>query len=456
MKSLGTKVVAPPAGFDTVDPTYFFTSQSEGSIAGGDEGGPVFNDNGDLIGINDIPKLLGQDPQGAEDIKTHIWLGQNEASDFVNQAIGEGPTIQDPFLSKVDTKLYDIFLELRACGENPGEFELFDIYADRIHPDRTCGIKKQFPPDSLLESKAKVAKVRALYLAAGMLEIAFSEYSQGNIDSAEEAYQNGVDMLELAQQIGQFAVELTPLVDIYKCATKHDPFPDFEKISNLDWILSCGTATLDLTGGGFILRLASKAGRSKIVKKVIEKFVEWSDDIFKIDLILEKIRNQLDQVGPFIDDLFEDIAGVTPDLDDIDGVVDSAGRFDVPAGKIRKFAIDLANPPRRNHILNGEQLPNGSWSGGHLYPGKPTKTVFPESWSGDKIMHEASDIVTDPKVNWETLTGTGGDLTKKGKPARFKATAERDGVTIEVIVEPAGEGIITAFPKSGPGVIKNP
>lgn len=71
-------------------------------------------------------------------------------------------------------------------------------------------------------------------------------------------------------------------------------------------------------------------------------------------------------------------------------------------------------------------------------------------------MHEASDIVTDPKVKWETLTGTGGDLTKKGKPARFKATATRDGVTIDVIVESAGEGIITAYPVAGVGVIINP
>jgi len=134
----------------------------------------------------------------------------------------------------------------------------------------------------------------------------------------------------------------------------------------------------------------------------------------------------------------------------------SARKFDLPTNSIKKFATDLANPPRRSHILHGELKPDGSWSGGHLYPGKPEKTVFPQSWSGDKIMHETSDIVTDPKISWDKLTGTGGDYTKTGKPARFKATGLRDGITIEVVIEPAGEGIITAYPKSGPGVFTNP
>ena len=80
---------------------------------------------------------------------------------------------------------------------------------------------------------------------------------------------------------------------------------------------------------------------------------------------------------------------------------------------------------------------------------KPGKTVFPKSWDGNKIIHEVSDIVTDPSISWEA------NKTVRGID-RFKAKGVRDGVEIEVIVEPKGEGIISAWPVSGPGVIKNP
>lgn len=143
-------------------------------------------------------------------------------------------------------------------------------------------------------------------------------------------------------------------------------------------------------------------------------------------------------------------------FDKAERVVKSAEKFDVPVEKLRSYAVDLASPKRRDHILNGELLSNGKWGGGHMHPGKPGKTVYPQSWSGDKIMHETADIVTDPMISWERLTGVTGDYTKSGKPARFKATGTRDGVTIEVVVEPAGEGIITAYPKSGAGVLINP
>ena len=105
---------------------------------------------------------------------------------------------------------------------------------------------------------------------------------------------------------------------------------------------------------------------------------------------------------------------------------------------------DLASPKRANHILHGDAT-----GGGHLFPGKPGKTVFPESWSGEKIMHETADIVTDPGIQWEV------NRTVRGVE-RFKARGIRDGVEVEVIVEPKGEGIISSWPVSGIGVIKNP
>ncbi|MCX6406075.1 MAG: polymorphic toxin-type HINT domain-containing protein [Propionibacteriales bacterium] len=105
-------------------------------------------------------------------------------------------------------------------------------------------------------------------------------------------------------------------------------------------------------------------------------------------------------------------------------------------------SVDLSSSKRRVHILEGDTT-----GGGHLWPGAKDKTPFPESWSGDKIMHEVSDIATDPSLEWSQITGrTGAEFTKKGRPVRFAVEGRRDGIDVRVILEPGGEGIITAHP----------
>ena len=77
--------------------------------------------------------------------------------------------------------------------------------------------------------------------------------------------------------------------------------------------------------------------------------------------------------------------------------------------------VNLASPERTTHILDGDAT-----GGGHLWPGKPDKTPFPQSWSRDRIMHEVSDIATDPVQIWVQQTGRPGSLyTRAGEPARF-------------------------------------
>ena len=62
-------------------------------------------------------------------------------------------------------------------------------------------------------------------------------------------------------------------------------------------------------------------------------------------------------------------------------------------------------------------------------------------------MHNVSDIATDPSIQWIRQSGPRGSLFQRnGNPARFMAVGERGGTQIKVIIEPAGEGIITAFP----------
>lgn len=62
-------------------------------------------------------------------------------------------------------------------------------------------------------------------------------------------------------------------------------------------------------------------------------------------------------------------------------------------------------------------------------------------------MHAVSDIATDPSLNWVQQTGEPGvALRKAGNPVRFSVTGSRYGQPIRVIIEPGGEGILTAHP----------
>lgn len=108
--------------------------------------------------------------------------------------------------------------------------------------------------------------------------------------------------------------------------------------------------------------------------------------------------------------------------------------------------VDILSPEAKQHILYGDSLT----SGGHLYPGNPGKTVFPQNWSADKVVHAVGDIATSPNTIWYAQTGTGGTYTGKGKPANWVSYEIRDGVRIRVVYQPATGKIITAFPDNAP------
>ncbi|HSP03717.1 MAG TPA: EndoU domain-containing protein, partial [Acidimicrobiales bacterium] len=98
--------------------------------------------------------------------------------------------------------------------------------------------------------------------------------------------------------------------------------------------------------------------------------------------------------------------------------------------------VNLASDVRTDHILSG-----------HMPPGQPGKTLFPDTWSADQIMHHVSDIATDPSYTWVQQTGKpGAEFTRNGDPVRYFVDGVRDDVPVRVILEPGGEGIVTAFP----------
>ena len=85
--------------------------------------------------------------------------------------------------------------------------------------------------------------------------------------------------------------------------------------------------------------------------------------------------------------------------------------------------VNIASASRTNHILKN-----------HRFGGKDGKSWFPQDWSDERIMHEVSDIITDPAIPWYPNKNEG----------RLEAFAERDGVTIKIVTD--GSDIITAYP----------
>jgi hypothetical protein len=103
-----------------------------------------------------------------------------------------------------------------------------------------------------------------------------------------------------------------------------------------------------------------------------------------------------------------------------------------PGGAGESDLVNLASEERTAHILTGDES-----GGGHMLPGLPGKTAFPEDWSGPQIMNAVSDVATDPAS--QSIVQSNG---------RILITGTSNGVQINVVLEPAskGGGIVTAFP----------
>ena len=89
---------------------------------------------------------------------------------------------------------------------------------------------------------------------------------------------------------------------------------------------------------------------------------------------------------------------------------------------------------RREHIPDGDAIDGGHRPG----TGNPGKSEFPDGWSDDRIMHEISDIATDPNA-----------ATRAGRGGRTIADGTRDGIDIRVIQERNGD-MVTGFPTNVP------
>ena len=101
--------------------------------------------------------------------------------------------------------------------------------------------------------------------------------------------------------------------------------------------------------------------------------------------------------------------------------------------------VDLTTPGARGHILDGAVRPNGTYSGGHR-PGTgfSGKSEFPSGWSDGRILHEISDVATDPAA------------TRILQGSRTVVTGSRGGVDIRVVIDNTTGEIVTGYPTNTP------
>ena len=94
------------------------------------------------------------------------------------------------------------------------------------------------------------------------------------------------------------------------------------------------------------------------------------------------------------------------------------------------------SPQRAQHLLYGDNT-----GGGHLWPGQPGKTPFPQSWSADEIIEITLMIANNPSI--KSRIQANGRRVKQ---------ADIDGVRVRVVIESPERGghIITSYPTNLP------
>lgn len=120
----------------------------------------------------------------------------------------------------------------------------------------------------------------------------------------------------------------------------------------------------------------------------------------------------------------------------IDSVLHNESASEQPAAGADKPS--LLDSKGERHVLDGDATGGGHAPG----TGKPGKSEFPSGWSRDKIKGEISDVATDPN-----------SATAPGRKGRTVVTGTRDGVDIQVIVEPSSRDngrIVTGYPTNMP------
>ena len=198
-----------------------------------------------------------------------------------------------------------------------------------------------------------------------------------------------------------------------------------------------GVASSVASGGVSESRVAREAA-DNLAAKGVDDVAGLGDDVAGLgDDVTEELG----------DDVAEEITEETGE-EISEGV--AKGADDTEPSPLQQGQVPDISPQREKHILDGDET-----GGGHGHGrGIPGKSEFPEGWSDDDILASIEDVTSNPSSKWEQLTGKpGATHTRKGEPVRWSAEGTRNGLKIRVIVEPDGEGVISAYP---PDIKPNP
>lgn len=95
------------------------------------------------------------------------------------------------------------------------------------------------------------------------------------------------------------------------------------------------------------------------------------------------------------------------------------------------------SPERLEHVTIGKPYADGTYGGGHLYPGFGGKPAFPFGWTPSKIVSNSYKLLQDPSTQWRLDAYHANTYIAHG---------EVDGLEMEVVVQPFTRGIVTSYP----------
>jgi len=210
-----------------------------------------------------------------------------------------------------------------------------------------------------------------------------------------------------------------------------------------------------------IEKLLGKVGFIRLLKLLtlsnydfnrIEKLIDWVETPAQLERLLTKVGD-----ASKLEELMRSVGYDASKLEELLSLVgNDASKLERLLSRVYNDVNNLErllklSPAKRTHILDGE----GNGKGGHG-PGRgiPDKSEFPSSWSDEQVINNIHDVLIDTNSTWKQVQGiSGARYYSNGNPMRWEVEGNRYSVRIRIVVEPDGEGIITAYP---PDIPRNP
>ena len=218
---------------------FFTTKAGAGHIAGGDEGGPVFDDQNRIVGINSFASELGLSSKPAF-IKTTV----SDVSDFLSPVrLAEETEVLPEFVVKVIKQLKRIRATIETCYAGDERFKalLSEKVFARVGIYEDVGGSLSAPCQDT-EDKARMEVVLSgLQLALGSIELALDIFEDDprRIPDAEEILAFTGLVLDVSLSFIPIAGDIK---DGIECAIGRKVTPNFKSVEGFERVFTCVAA----------------------------------------------------------------------------------------------------------------------------------------------------------------------------------------------------------------------